>query len=110
MARERVLHLTKKDFVMQTFRVGGGGGQRRDKVSTGVRFIHPPSGARGECREHREQAKNKRIAFQRMAESSAFTMWVAQAHMKLDPKEIEREVDKLMSPENLDIEYGPFDS
>lgn len=93
---------------MQTFRAGGKGGQNQNKRDTGVRFIHPPSGARGESREHRTQPENKKAAFIRMAESPAFKVWVERMHMKLDPLEIERQVDKMMSPENLDIEYGPF--
>lgn len=60
---------------MQTFRVGGSGGQNRDKRDTGVRIIHPPSGAVGEARESRKQIVNKRTAFKRMGESVEFQQW-----------------------------------
>lgn len=106
--RERVVHLTKKDFDIQTFRSGGKGGQNQNARDTGVRIIHPPSGARGESREHRTQLQNRKAAFQRMADSPTFRVWLAQAHMQLDPQEIEKKVDEMMAPENLEIEYGPF--
>ena len=106
--RERILHLTKNDFVMQTFRCGGKGGQNRDKRDTGVRFIHPPSGARGESREHRTQAQNRKEAFLRMAHSDAFQKWVRIAHAKAC-HDIDSWVEQQLQPENLYIEYGPFD-
>lgn len=107
--RERVVHLTKKDFVIQTFRSGGKGGQNQNARDTGVRIIHPPSGARGESREHRTQLQNRKAAFLRMTGTTEFRMWIANAHMQLDPQEIEKKVDEMMAIENLEIEYGPFD-
>lgn len=103
--KRRVLHLTKKDFVVQTFRVSGAGGQRRDKVETGVRIKHPPSGAVGEATESRRQADNKKTAFRRMAESDAFKKWLYLEHAKVSG-EIDARVEEAMRPENLLIEYG----
>jgi peptide chain release factor 1 len=68
MARELLFSITKDDFDVQTFRCGGCGGQNRDKVESGVRIIHRESGAVGECRETRDQHKNKKIAFKRLVE------------------------------------------
>src|SRR4051794_11543749 len=105
MTKERVLHLTKKDFIMQTFRAGGKGGQKQNKTNSGVRFIHPPSGARGESRDHRTQAENKKTAFQRMADSREFRAWLNVEHTR----EVQRRdswLDEQMKPENLTIEYG----
>lgn len=103
--REKILTVTPKDCVIQTFRVSGSGGTHKDKKDTGVRIIHPPSGARGESREYRRQIENKRAAFVKMANDPRFKTW---AEMISDPKRIERKVDELMQPQNLDIEYGPF--
>jgi protein subunit release factor B len=73
--REHVLRVTIKDCEVQTFRAGGKGGQAQNKTDSGVRVIHPPSGARGESREGRSQLLNKRAAFRRMAESPEFQRW-----------------------------------
>jgi protein subunit release factor B len=76
MDRERVLSVGIHDCEVQTFRSGGKGGQNQNKRDTGVRVIHHPSGARGESREERSQLQNKKLAFKRMAESTAFRAWV----------------------------------
>lgn len=91
--RELVLSVTIHDCEVQTFRAGGKGGQNANKVSAGVRVIHHPSGARGECRETRDQLENKRRAFLRMAESKQFQAWlaVASGRMKSD-EQLKREV------------------
>lgn len=103
--RERILHLTKKDFVRQTFHCGGHGGQGVNKVETGVRFIHPPSGARGESREQRKQGQNEKIAFKRMAESPQMRAWIAEQHQNWERgRTIEQEVSEAMSDENVKVE------
>lgn len=105
MSKQRVLHLTKKDFIRQTFRAGGPGGQKQNKTETGVRFIHEPSGARGESREHRTQKANEKLAFRRMAESPEFQTWVRLEHARRVGS-IEAWLSDQMRPENLIIEYG----
>lgn len=105
--KERVLHLTKKDFVFSTFRVSGAGGQRRDKVETGVRITHPPSGAVGSATESRRQIDNKKVAFQRMADSPKFRTWLAMEHARVVGATDEW-VEQQMRPENLLVEFGPF--
>lgn len=67
--------VTKKDLIRQTFRSGGKGGQNQNKVESGVRLIHPPSGARGEARDSRDQARNERSAFERMIATPQFQNW-----------------------------------
>jgi protein subunit release factor B len=74
--RELLFSVTPKDCELQTFRSGGAGGQNQNKRDTGVRWIHPPSGARGESREERSQLQNKRTAWKRMVETSEFQAWV----------------------------------
>lgn len=89
---------------MQTFRVGGAGGQHRDKTSAGVRVVHRASGAVGRGTESRSQHKNKQAAFRRMAESETFGRW---ANMQAGIASVATEAwlrDQLR-PENLIIEH-----
>lgn len=102
---EKILSVSIHDCVVQTFRVGGHGGQKVNKTSSGVRVIHEPSGARAECREYREQSRNKRQAFVKMAESVLFKHWVGQVTGKLKTdSQIHREVAEDMDPSNLLVE------
>lgn len=78
MDKEPLFSVTASDCEMQTFTVSGAGGQHRDRARTGVRFIHHPSGARGEARDAREQHRNKRQAFIRMTETPAFMFWLTE--------------------------------
>jgi protein subunit release factor B len=107
-AREQVLHLTRDDFQWEYFRVGGKGGQRRDKTDSGVRCTHNPSGAVGESREHRTQGSNRKTAFRRCAESREFQSWIRLEHAKRVGA-IDAAVEQALRPENLTVEYGPFD-
>lgn len=104
--RAILVHVTPKDCVMQTFAAGGKGGQKQNKTATGVRFIHHPSGARGESREHRTQEANKRAAWGRMAHSEAMTIWLRVESARALGLETEAEaaVDEAMRPHNLKIE------
>lgn len=91
MSGQLILRVTVDDCVVQTFRAGGKGGQHQNKTSSGVRVIHPPSGARGESRDHRSQLQNKRAAFGRMARSPAFVAWrlrVVAGLPVLNPKDL----------------------
>lgn len=56
----------EKDVVRQVFRSGGPGGQNQNKVSTGVRYIHSPTGISGEARDTRSQEDNGKLAYDRM--------------------------------------------
>lgn len=79
--KELLFSVTLKDCDVQTFRAGGPGGQNQNKRDTGVRIVHPPSGARGESREERSQLANKKLAFRRMAAHPLFQAWVGrQSH------------------------------
>lgn len=73
-ARRPVLSVTAADCELQTFRSGGSGGQNQNKRDTGVRWIHHPSGARGEARDERSQLQNKKLAWRRMFESKEFQL------------------------------------
>lgn len=100
-----VISLTKKDFVVQTFRAGGKGGQKQNKTSSGVRIIHPDSGARGESREERSQHQNKEIAFRRLVASPRFKAWLSAQHRAaLEGETLEQRVARMMNPKYLKVE------
>lgn len=75
MGRELLFSVTKKDFRVDTFRAGGPGGQKQNKTSSGVRITHLESGAVGESRDDRSQARNKKKAFLRLVKSPRFQAW-----------------------------------
>lgn len=103
--RKPLFTTTIKDCEIQTFRSGGKGGQNQNKVESGVRIIHHPSGARGESREERSQLQNKRNAFRRMGESRQFKSWARNMALKMKgQKTIEDRVNEQMAPENIRIE------
>ena len=105
MKKELLYSLSKKDFKLQTFRSGGPGGQHQNKTDSGVRIIHKESGAIGQCRNHRSQAQNKKIALQRLVESKEFKLWyIKKCHEIMSGKKIEDVVDELMEPKNLKLE------
>lgn len=96
--REKILSVSVHDCEVQTFAAGGPGGQNQNRRSTGVRVIHHPSGARGECRETRDQLTNKRRAFLKMVETVQFKSWlaIASGRAKSDAEllaEINKELD-----------------
>jgi len=75
MSKKLLFSVSIADMEIQTFTAGGKGGQRQNRKETGVRLIHPPSGARGEARDSRNQLENKRAAFARLVGSREFTAW-----------------------------------
>jgi len=103
--RKPLFSVTIRDCEIQTFRSGGKGGQNQNKVESGVRIIHHPSGARGESREERSQLQNKRNAFRRMGESRQFKSWATNMAMKIKGnKTLEDRVEEQLAPHNLVIE------
>jgi protein subunit release factor B len=57
----------ERDSEITFFVAGGPGGQHRNKVSSGVRLLHVPSGVVVSATERRSQAANREMAFARLA-------------------------------------------
>lgn len=51
---------------VDTFRSGGPGGQHRNKVESGIRLTHLPTGVVVVARGHRSQHRNRRDALRRL--------------------------------------------
>jgi len=60
--------ILKKQVTLETYRSSGPGGQRKNKVETAVRLRHLPSGITVIATEHRSQAENRKLAFERLRE------------------------------------------
>jgi hypothetical protein len=106
--KELLFSLSKEkgDFVMETFRSGGKGGQNQNKRNTGVRIIHPASGTTGEARDSRTQGENKKAAFLRLVNSQKFKTWHRiQCGISVDGFDrMERQLEEWMRPQNFLIE------
>ncbi len=59
--------LLERDCDEEFFIASGPGGQHRNKVETGVRLLHRPTGLRVTATERRSQQANREAAFERMA-------------------------------------------
>lgn len=57
----------ERDCDLEFFVAGGPGGQHRNKVETGVRLTHRPSGLVVAATERRSQSANRDAAYERMA-------------------------------------------
>jgi protein subunit release factor B len=57
----------ERDCELEFFVAGGPGGQHRNKVETGVRLKHRPTGLVVTATERRSQSANRDAAFERMA-------------------------------------------
>ncbi len=107
--KELIFSVTKKDFEIQTFRSGGKGGQNQNKRESGVRIVHPKSGAIGESREERQQHQNKMTAFRRLVQSEKFRKWlkieasIICGTMKTK-EQIMKEVEESLNEKNLKVE------
>jgi protein subunit release factor A len=62
------LEALHKEVEVFTFRGSGPGGQHRNKVESGVRLVHVPTGITVVANDHRQQGRNRELAFQRLRE------------------------------------------
>jgi peptide chain release factor 2 len=60
------IDIPDKELEVTTMRSGGKGGQNVNKVETGVRIKHVPSGISVKCTQERSQGMNKSIALSRL--------------------------------------------
>jgi protein subunit release factor B len=58
--------ILKQQVIVDTYRSSGPGGQRKNKTETSVRLKHLPSGITVVATEHRSQAQNRELAFERL--------------------------------------------
>jgi len=58
----------ERDCDLDFFIASGPGGQNRNKVETGVRLVHRPTGTTVTATERRSQYANREAAFERMTE------------------------------------------
>ena len=103
--RRLLFSVTLKDCDVETYISGGHGGQHKNKTQSAVRITHRASGAVGSCTEHRSQNQNKKIAFQRMAETKKFQSWNrVEAARLMGKKSTEQEVEEAMAKHNIKTE------
>lgn len=57
----------ERDSELEFFVASGPGGQHRNRVETGVRLRHRPSGIVVTATERRSQSANREVAFERLA-------------------------------------------
>lgn len=103
--RKLLFSVVKKDFIIQTFKAGGKGGQHQNKTDSAVRIIHPESGAVGVSRSDRSQHRNKKLALKRLTKTFKFKMWIQRRVQEIGMgKTIEEQVEDDMKEENLKFE------
>jgi protein subunit release factor B len=108
--KELILSITRKDFDIQYFSGTGAGGQHRNKHQNCVRMTHRESGCLATGQSSRSRQANEREAFKNIVTSPQFKSWLNMETSEriLTGNTPREKVRKMMAPENLKIEHGPF--
>lgn len=106
MPKELLFSVTKEDCDWFVSRGTGPGGQKRNKTETKVRCVHRASGAAGESDETRDQHKNRKLAFIKMANTKEFKAWhkMEVARRIGDEIALDEYVESAMMEHNLKVE------
>jgi protein subunit release factor B len=80
----------ERDCDLEFFVAGGPGGQHRNKVETGVRLTHRPTGTVVTATERRSQSANREAAYERMAERLEKMQRVRKARRPTKPTAISK--------------------
>ncbi|HEY7984583.1 MAG TPA: peptide chain release factor-like protein [Ktedonobacterales bacterium] len=75
----------ERDCTVEFFIASGPGGQHRNKVESGVRLVHRPTGIIVTATERRSQHANREAAFERMAERLEALQYVAPPRTATKP-------------------------
>jgi peptide chain release factor len=104
--RQKITIVSKKDLEFSYYIGPGHGGQNKQKTSSGCQISHPESGAMSKCSEHRSQAQNKKIAFEKLLETPKFKFWLAKKLYEIrEGEKIEQQVENsINNPKNLKTE------
>ena len=81
----------ERDSDIQYFIATGPGGQHRNKVETGVRLTHRPTGVVVTATERRSQRANREAAYLRMAAKLEEMQFVAEPRLSTKPTGASRE-------------------
>ena len=105
--RKLLFRITKDDCNWQYIRGRGKGGQKRNKTSNVVRCTHRASGASGLAGDSRSQAKNRELAFEKMAQDPVFKSWhqLEVSRRTGEERVIEEKVNQGMRKRNIKVEF-----
>ena len=81
----------ERDCDMDFFIATGPGGQNRNKVETGVRLVHRPTGVMVTATERRSQHANREAAYERMAAKLDAMQRVVEPRVATRPSAASRE-------------------
>ena len=103
--KELLFSVTATDCRWDYYRCPGKGGQKVNKTSSGVRCTHKKSGAVGQSCDNRSQHQNKKLAFERMANSDAFKRWhrIEVSRVTGQLQDIERTVEREMKKVKVEV-------
>lgn len=74
--KEKIISLTRKDFVWTYYRGSGKGGQKRNKTDSACRCQHLASKSIGCSEDQRSQHQNRKLAFERCIKTKEFQNWL----------------------------------